>query len=164
MTLNVYRSIENMLQQRDFSFVGAALMEWNWERYKWSAMHKYSVNTLHDIKSMSRPGMDKPAERLSWEWKNWFRVRMGAIFTFKQQIAGKPKWVLRELNDVRLCNFVARLRTVASRQFSALASKGWAWRTWCIWGAASGLISWGSTKCVSRIKMIVNMRSQSIWL
>ena len=25
------------------------------------------INTLHDIKSMSRPGMDKPAERLTRE-------------------------------------------------------------------------------------------------
>ena len=31
-------------------------MEWNWERYK--SERNAPINTLHDMKSMSRPGMD----------------------------------------------------------------------------------------------------------
>ena len=39
------------------------------------------INSLHDIQSESRPGLDKPAERLTR--KKQFRVRgpIGAIFT-----------------------------------------------------------------------------------
>ena len=35
------------------------------------------INTLHDIQSVSRPGMDKPAESLTL----LVRVPIGAIFT-----------------------------------------------------------------------------------
>ena len=39
------------------------------------------INTLHDIQSVSRPGMDNPAERLTREKQFRVRVPIGAIFT-----------------------------------------------------------------------------------
>ena len=39
------------------------------------------INTLHDMKSMSQPGMDKPGECLTRELQIRVRVPIGAIFT-----------------------------------------------------------------------------------
>ena len=47
---------------------------------KW-AQCRYKYCTFHNIKSMSRLGMKKPAERLTRKWQIPVRVPIGAIFT-----------------------------------------------------------------------------------